>query len=351
MSSLICETDVDCPLSIARALTELVQEYGPVVSFRQGSQVIMVTGSVEAITTVMEAEGRSLVDRPPSITAGEMLPDGMCIVLARSRERFRRLRKAVHTHLQPKAAEAYNDMQHDNARKFVLDILNDSKNHQKHTARYSASVILRVTYGKSTQTAYTDPEVFRIYKVLDHFELVMRPGVYLIDREKNKSGPSFTRTLLEHTEYHQLVTDEMAYLTGTLFGAGADTASIGFPHRATQDIIWQGYRIPEGAAVYGCHWAICRDPIAFPDPDPQCWLDPKGHLKDGVCPGRQRTQCTWALHALLFWSFRIDPRPDCPINTRASDSAVSHIAPFKIDIIPWIEVARPRETMADASMF
>jgi hypothetical protein len=39
-----------------------------------------------------------------------------------------------------------------------------------------------VTYGKSTQTAYTDPEVFRIYKVLDHFELVMRPGVYLIDR-------------------------------------------------------------------------------------------------------------------------------------------------------------------------
>jgi hypothetical protein len=47
MSSLICETDVDCPLSIARALTELVQEYGPVVSFRQGSQVIMVVGSVE----------------------------------------------------------------------------------------------------------------------------------------------------------------------------------------------------------------------------------------------------------------------------------------------------------------
>jgi len=39
--------------------------------------------------------------------------------------------------------------------------------------------------------------------------------------------------------------------------------------------------------------------------------------------------------ALLFWSFRIDQRPDCPINTRASDSVVSHIAPFEIDIIPW----------------
>jgi hypothetical protein len=30
---------------------------------------------------------------------------------------------------------------------------------------------------------------------------------------------------LEHTEDHQLATDEMAYLAGTLFGAGADTAS------------------------------------------------------------------------------------------------------------------------------
>jgi hypothetical protein len=49
---------------------------------------------------------------------------------------FWRLCKAVHTHLQPKAAEAYKDMQYDNARKFVLDILNDPKNHQKHAARY-----------------------------------------------------------------------------------------------------------------------------------------------------------------------------------------------------------------------
>jgi hypothetical protein len=84
----------------------------------------------------MEAEGRSLVDRPPSIAAGEMLSNEMRIVLARSGERFRRLSKAVHTHIQPKAAEVHKDMQHDNARRFVLDIPNDPKNHHKHTARY-----------------------------------------------------------------------------------------------------------------------------------------------------------------------------------------------------------------------
>lgn len=44
-------------------------------------------------------------------------------------------------------------------------------------------------------------------------------------QEQNKAGPSFTRTLLENTEDHQLAMDEMGYLAGTLFGAGADTAS------------------------------------------------------------------------------------------------------------------------------
>ncbi|KAG1896562.1 cytochrome P450 [Suillus fuscotomentosus] len=449
-------------VNIARELTNLVREYGPVVSLRQGSQVIIVIGSVEAATTIMEIEGRSLVDRPPSIAAGEMLSNGMRILMARSGERFRRLRKAIHTHLQPKAAEAYKDMQHDNARKFILDILDDPQSHQKHAAGFSASVILRVTYGKSTPTAYTDPEVVRIYKVLHHFDLVMRPGAYLVDRvpllrylpgygkqltewhneelslyrhqllrvqseiEQNKAGPSFTRTLLENTEDHQLAMDEMGYLAGTLFGAGADTTfagittaimaaachplaqaklheeldmvvgsdraptfedssllpqlrafllealrwrpviPIGFPHRATQDIIWQGHCIPEGAMVYGCHWAICRDPIAFPDPekfDPQRWLDSEGRLKEDmksftfgfgrrVCPGRHLAENSMYIAlALIFWSFRFDQRPDAPINTKASDSVVSHIAPFEIDVIPRIEVERLREMMADESMY
>lgn len=41
----------DCPLSIAHALTDSVRKYGPVVSFRQGSQVIIVIGSVEVNCT------------------------------------------------------------------------------------------------------------------------------------------------------------------------------------------------------------------------------------------------------------------------------------------------------------
>ncbi|KAG2121273.1 cytochrome P450 [Suillus clintonianus] len=438
--------------NIAYTLTDLVRKYGPVVSFRQGSQVIIVIGSMEAATDIMEKEGGSLVDRPRTIAAGEMLSNGMRITLSRSGDLFRRLRKAVHTHLQPKVTEAYQDMQREEAMGFILDILDDPKNHQKHAQRYAASVILRVTYGKSALTANADPEVTRIHKVVEHFQDTIRPGAYLVDRvpllrylpgygkqlykwhheeldlyrhqlqrDQNKASPSFTKTLLENAQGHQLSPDEMSYLAGSLFGAGSDTTAvgitaivmaaachplaqakvheeldmvigsaraptfedsdslpqlrafllealrwrpivrIGFPHRATKDIFWQGYCIPEGATVYGCHWTLSRDPIAFPDPEvfnPQRWLDSEGRLKDNlkfilygfgrrVCPGLHlANQSLYITLALLLWSFRIDQRPDTPINTHAfSDTVIAYSAPFEIDVVPRIEVAKLKEMM------
>jgi cytochrome P450 len=90
----------------------------------------------------MEKEGGSLMDRPRSIAVGEILSRGMRILLA-SGDRFRRLRKAMHAHLQPKAVLAYRDMQCENARVFILDILDDPKNHQEHASRYVLAMSFR----------------------------------------------------------------------------------------------------------------------------------------------------------------------------------------------------------------
>jgi cytochrome P450 len=316
-----------------------------------------------------------------------------------------------------------------------------------------------VAYGKSAPTANADPEVVRIHKVVEHFHATILPGAYLVDRipflrylpgyrkqlddwhheelelfrhqlgrvksevDENKAGPSFTRTLLENTEDHQLSTDEMSYLAGSLFGAGSDTTAvgitatimaaachplaqakvheeldkvigsdrvptfddstslpqlhafllealrwrpivrIGFPHRATKDIFWRGYCIPEGATVYGCHWTLSRDPIVFPDPEtfnPQRWLDSEGRLGKNntkfitygfgrrVCPGLYlANNSLYITLALLLWSFRIVERPDAPINTHAfSDAVIPHAAPFEIDVIPRVEVAKLRAMMS-----
>ncbi|KAL1738116.1 cytochrome P450, partial [Schizophyllum fasciatum] len=59
----------------------------------------------------------------------------------------------------------------------------------------------------------------------------------------------------------------------------------GGAHKATKDLIWEGYRIPAGATVYGNVWSVGRDPACFPDPEafnPQRWLDGEGRLRDDV---------------------------------------------------------------------
>ncbi|KAH7884161.1 cytochrome P450 [Phlebopus sp. FC_14] len=428
------------------------------MSLRQGRQVVVVVvGRMEAATEIMEKEGQALVDRPRSIAAGELLSRGMRVLLQHSGERFRRHRKAMHVHLYPKAAQVHEELQSESARNLIVDILKEPENHQAHAQRFAASVILRLTYGKSTPTSINDPEVVRIYQVMAHFQEAMRPGAFLVDRipllrylpgygkrlqeyhefelqlyreqlkrvanemSKEGAGPSFVRTLLEHVHGHQLSMDEMSYLAGALFGAGSDTTAvaistmimaaacypeaqtrcqdeldtvvgsdrlptfqdacnlpqlqafvseslrwrpvipIGFAHRATRDIIWRGQCIPAGAAVLGSHWAISRDPTAFPSPEksnPQRWLDQTGQLRTDtryypfgfgrrVCPGQHLAlRSLYITLAYLFWSFRIVQRVDAPIDVDAfTDSVISHPAPFRVAFVPRVGEKKLRDWM------
>ena len=53
---------------------------------------------------------------------------------------------------------------------------------------------------------------------------------------------------------------------------------VSLPKRVTQDDVYWGYFIPEGAAVVENVWAICRDPNVYPDPES---FNPDRFLKDG----------------------------------------------------------------------
>ena len=114
----------------------------------------------------MEKEGSALADRPPMIAADELLSGGKRVTLIGSGERFRRLRKTIHTHFQVKALEMYKDTQFDQARTLILDILDDPENHQKHTHRYVSvytvcGVCVALTYVLRVQ-------IFHIYYPTDY---------------------------------------------------------------------------------------------------------------------------------------------------------------------------------------
>ncbi|KAF8448802.1 cytochrome P450 [Boletus edulis BED1] len=250
-------------MHVAHGLTALVERYGPIISLRRGSHVTIVIGRMDAASEIMEKEGGALVDRPHLISASDIFSRGMRLLLEPAGDRFRRLRRAAHTHLQPKAAQKYEEIQAETAKDVILDVLNDPKRHMLHAQRYATSVILRVTYGKTSPTSNDDPEMVRVRQALANFETAMRPGAYLVDRipwlkyvpgygrqlkkfhryelalfrdqlnrvrddmATNNAGPSFGKTLLEHLDDHRLSDDEMAYLAGAFLGAGSDTTASG----------------------------------------------------------------------------------------------------------------------------
>jgi cytochrome P450 len=397
-----------------------IDEYGPVITIRSGLQTIVIIGRHQAAVDIMEKQGRSLADRP-YLTAGEILTHGLDISLTHAGDRFRRKRRALHTHLQPKSAEAYQPLQMSQAKTVILNVLNDPHNFQNHVAAYAATTIMKVAYGKTTPTSASDPEIGEARQVVRSVRTVLRHGNYLVNSipwlkylpwyapelkdqferttrlhtnqlnrvklhmQRNEDiGPSFAKHNLENGHLYGLTEIEMAYLAGSFFGAGTDTTSVaictvlmaaahfpeeqakvqaeldavigrervptfadkpflprleafisealrwrplapeGVPHRTTEDVIWENYRIPAGTTVIGSHWAISRDPEVYPEPDafkPQRWINDQGRLRDDltffvfgfgrrVCPGQHIASRSVFINSLLiFWAFQLSLDP------------------------------------------
>lgn len=82
-------------VSAYRKYEEWTQEYGPVFTIRQGRNITIVVGRLQAAIDIMEKEGASLADRPRNISAGEVLSGGMRMLLTPAGERFKRMRRYV----------------------------------------------------------------------------------------------------------------------------------------------------------------------------------------------------------------------------------------------------------------
>ncbi|EIW85894.1 cytochrome P450 [Coniophora puteana RWD-64-598 SS2] len=437
----------------------MAEQYGPVYTLRRGSNVMIIVAGVQAAIDILERQGGVTLSRPEAVAAGTILSKGQRLLLQPAGELFRRMRKAIHDPLQPKAAKSYAPIQYEAAKRYILNILEHPGGHQRHADLYAATVVLKVSYGKSAPSSFDHPDIQLLHKVVARFQTVVRPGSYLVDFvpwlryvpryarelkefrnfelgffhdqigktkatiEQGVDGPSFTRYLLENVDVHGLNADEMAYLAGGLYAAGSDSTSIGmssiilaavshpelqakihaemdaligdrapipddmgnmpyldafiqetlrwrpilplgFMHKTTADVVWEGYHIPEGATILGCHWAIARDPVAFPDPerfDPQRWLDAEGQLKPQkdiryftygfgrrVCPGQYvANRSMFVTMSLLFWSFRLVEDPAHPVDVDAFDGGVaSHHTGFKVGFEPRRSVEEIRAVMS-----
>jgi hypothetical protein len=81
-----------------------------------------------------------------------------------------------------------------------------------------------VTYGTSVPTANADPELVRVRRVVEHFQVTVRPGAYLVDRVPLlRYLPGYGKQLYEwHREElelfrHQLKRVKSEMVSGSLF--------------------------------------------------------------------------------------------------------------------------------------
>lgn len=244
-----------------RKFEEWTKEYGPIFTIRQGFSTTVVIGRMQAAMDIMEKEGAATVDRPVSIAAGDTLSGGMRVLLTPAGERFKKMRRALHAHLQPKAVTSYHPVMMKYARQHIIDLIEDPSQHQEHAKRYSASVVMALAYGKDPKS-HNDPDIVAVNECLTRLGNNLRPGLWKVDvfpflkyipgyLDELKEGhaqelglfktqllqvkqamergeevrDSFGKYLLGRQAELELSDDETAYLAGSMFGAGSDTTA------------------------------------------------------------------------------------------------------------------------------
>ncbi|KAK0471965.1 cytochrome P450 [Armillaria novae-zelandiae] len=128
-----------------RHFKQCTQEYGPVFSFRQGVKTIVIVRRFQVAMYIMEKEGMALADRPRSMAAGETLSGGMRVLLTPAGEQFKKMGRALHSHLQVKSVASYSPTLMKTVRQNMLDIVH-------------AAMVLALAYGK-VPPSYEDPKV------------------------------------------------------------------------------------------------------------------------------------------------------------------------------------------------
>ncbi|KAH9175619.1 cytochrome P450 [Lactarius sanguifluus] len=364
---------------------ECKEKYEDVMYLTALGQPILVLNSIKAAAELLDRRASIYSDRPRMIMAQEVLSGGLTFPFLGYDDRWRRSRRATHQCLSKTAVLSYHNMLREEAVILTSASLADPGALENHFQRAATSAIMSVLYSYPTLENEEDETVKEIYAFIERISMAAAPGAYLVDlfpwmlyiperfaRWKYEGirdfaryntlfeslhkrvvsslfegleRPSISASLFKGSSRNQLSGQEMAWLSGALFAAGAETTSttmkwwglamitnpevqrrahneldavvgrsriptfsdapnlpyiqamakealrwrpalpLSLPHSTTEDDWYNGMFIPKGtlclANLWQCHW----DPSAYGDDAaqfrPERFLDADGKIMSG----------------------------------------------------------------------
>ncbi|KAJ5631949.1 hypothetical protein N7490_008288 [Penicillium lividum] len=155
-------------------------QYGDVFYTKIGGTDYIWLSSPKAVKECMDKKSSIYSSRPPLPLAQDVASAGRRQLFMPYGPRWRRIRKYSHNLLNSQTAMSYQPVQHFESLQLLSDLLDTPDHFYQHNRRYSASVIMYVTYGYRLPS-WQHPMVTKIYSVLDNLTEMTAPGAHAVD--------------------------------------------------------------------------------------------------------------------------------------------------------------------------
>ncbi|KAL1602611.1 hypothetical protein SLS60_006027 [Paraconiothyrium brasiliense] len=162
------------------------KQYGPIFYTKLGGTDYIWLSTPKAVKDLMDKKSSVYSSRAPFPLAQDVMSAGRRQLFMPYGPRWRSIRKHSHALLNLNTSVKYQPVQDFESKQLLVDFLTSPKDFYMMNRRYSASVIMLVTYGYRIPS-WEDPLIKKIYTVLENFTEMTAPGAYAID-----SFPSLT---------------------------------------------------------------------------------------------------------------------------------------------------------------
>ncbi|KIJ60559.1 hypothetical protein HYDPIDRAFT_170175 [Hydnomerulius pinastri MD-312] len=247
-----------------RLIQKWIEEYGPVISLRQGNDVLVIIGRHQRMIPVVQGAllpGAYKVDQFPFL---QYVPGYGRQLKQWGDEEYDMLMGYMN---QYKSQMSSDSGPQSVAKDIVSRTVTEGHLTEPETAYFLGSLV-----GAAFDT--TQVAISTIMMAAARFPEEQAVVHAQLDAVVGHDAPPTFADWASLTEMQAFILEALRWRPVNPFGA---------PRRASKDVIWNGYCIPAGATVFGNHWCIARDPEVFPDPEkfnPKRWMAPDGTIND-----------------------------------------------------------------------